>query len=191
MKIKNFNNIKESFSFYGGNAGNKKSFVKENGENWFLKFPKTTKYFNNVDISYTTSPLSEYIGSQIYKELGFPVHETELGVKDNKVVVACKNFIPKNNELFELEKVFNDDLGEFEKERENLKGNSEVKYYREIEEINFVLNKNKNINQFPEIKERFWDMFLVDAFINNNDRHLGNWGLLVDNEKNIIKLAPI
>ena len=34
------------------------------------------------------------IGSQIYQSLGIPVHETMLGIRDNKLVVACKDFDP-------------------------------------------------------------------------------------------------
>lgn len=45
-----------------------------------------------VEISYTTSPLSEYIGSYIYESIGIPVHVTKLGIKDGKVVVAYKDF---------------------------------------------------------------------------------------------------
>ena len=90
--IKNFNNLKESGIRYGGHAGNKLGVVID-GENWFLKFPKSTKdLLRKVDISYNTSPLSEYIGSHIYKSLGIPVHETMLGIKDEKLVVACKDF---------------------------------------------------------------------------------------------------
>ena len=48
-------------------------------------------------LSYVTSPLSEYIGSQIYKILGYEVHETILVVcfdgKREKIVCACKDFI--------------------------------------------------------------------------------------------------
>jgi len=46
----------------------------------------------NPQISYTTSPLSEYLGSKIYEALGIPVHETVLGIRKNKVVVACRDF---------------------------------------------------------------------------------------------------
>ena len=42
-----------------------------------------------------------------------------------------------------------------------------------------------------EIKERFWDMFVVDCFINNNDRHNGNWGIFVFESENKISLAPV
>ena len=37
---------------------------------------------NNVEISYTTSPISEYIGSKIYESLDIEVHETKLGIAD-------------------------------------------------------------------------------------------------------------
>ena len=30
------------------------------------------------------------------------------------------------------------------------------------------------------VTERFWDMFVVDAFIKNPNRNNGNWGLLLD-----------
>ena len=192
MEIKDFNNIKENFMAHGGNGGNKKSFTKENKEKWFLKFPKTTRDFNNVNISYTTSPMSEYIGSQIYKMLELPVHDTELGVYQNKVVVACKDFIPVNARLCEMKSIFNDDLGKNEKERENLKSSTEHNYRVDIEEINYVLNNNTKVQTIGNIKERFWDMFIVDCFINNNDRHNGNWGVLVDNiNGELIGLAPV
>lgn len=61
--MNDFNNLKESGIRYGGNK-TKKLGVIINGENWFLKFPKSTKdLIRKTDLSYTTSPLSEYIGS--------------------------------------------------------------------------------------------------------------------------------
>lgn len=90
--IKNFNNLKESGIRYGGHAGNKLGVVID-GANWFLKFPKSTRTLRKkVDMSYSISPLSEYIGSHIYKSVDIPVHKTMLGIRDNKLVVACKDF---------------------------------------------------------------------------------------------------
>ena len=40
-----------------------------------------------------------------------------------------------------------------------------------------------------EARERFWDMFVVDALILNNDRNNGNWGLLV--KRFSVELAPV
>lgn len=69
-----------------------------------------------TEISYTTSPLSEYIGSHVYEILGYPVHETRLGVKDHKLVVACKDFTNANVKLQEFREVknyYNKDLEAF------------------------------------------------------------------------------
>jgi len=38
------------------------------------------------------TPLSEFLGSHIYAILGYPVHETLLGYRKGKIVVACKDF---------------------------------------------------------------------------------------------------
>lgn len=54
---------------YGGRAGGKRGIIYNN-DFWFLKFPKNTIGMNKVTgLSYVTSPLSEYIGSNIYKIL--------------------------------------------------------------------------------------------------------------------------
>ena len=69
-----------------------------NDKNWLLKFPQETSTFDNVTISFTTSPLSEYVGSHIYQLLGYTVHNTMLGYYFNKelgkkqIVVACEDF---------------------------------------------------------------------------------------------------
>ena len=41
------------------------------------------------------------------------------------------------------------------------------------------------------LMERFWDMFIVDAFIGNWDRHNGNWGFLYDTRTDEMALAPV
>ena len=105
-KMIDFSDAKLSFLNleYGGRAGEKKGIIFNN-EFWFLKFPKNTIGMNNVKgLSYVTSPLSEYIGSNIYRILGYDVHETILGVcfdgKRYKVVCACKDFIKDDKTNF-------------------------------------------------------------------------------------------
>ena len=34
-------------------------------------------------------------------------------------------------------------------------------------------------------------MFIVDALLGNFDRHNGNWGILVDEEKQTAEIAPV
>lgn len=67
---------------YGGMAGSKEGVLKD-GAYWIIKYPKNTREMAVEGMSYTTSPLSEYIGSHIYGLLGFDVHETELGIRNN------------------------------------------------------------------------------------------------------------
>ena len=43
----------------------------------------------------------------------------------------------------------------------------------------------------PELKERFWDMFIVDELISNNDRNDGNWGLVLDRETRKLRISPV
>lgn len=185
--MKDFSDIKPNLLAYGGNAGNKKGFTNEKGENWFLKFPQNAKYFEKVHISYTTSPISEYLGSKIYELLGYDVHKTELGIYNDKIVVACKDFIDANERFCDIASITNNYLDENEDIRQNLKSSSEEKYFVDLEELIYVFKLHK----IPDLNERFWDMFVVDAFINNSDRHNGNWGVLVDLKNNEVKLAPI
>ena len=42
-----------------------------------------------------------------------------------------------------------------------------------------------------QLKAHFWDMFIVDALLGNFDRHNGNWGILVDEERQTAEIAPV
>ena len=41
------------------------------------------------------------------------------------------------------------------------------------------------------LQEHFWNVFVVDAFLGNFDRHNGNWGILVDEENQTAEIAPV
>ena len=45
-----------------------------------------------------------------------------------------------------------------------------------LEEIMIIMEHNPLFIKMPELKNWFWDMFIVDAFIGNNDRNNGNLG---------------
>ena len=87
MFLINFEDCPDMHRRFGGNAGNKMDISYDNAR-WILKFDKSTKGMKRIEISYTTSALSEYVGSHVYEILGVPVHETKLGIKNNKLVVA-------------------------------------------------------------------------------------------------------
>jgi len=173
---------------YGGNAGAKYG-VKLNGGIWMIKYPKTTRDMANPQISYTTSPLSEYLGSKIYETFKIPVHETKLGIRNGKVVVACKDFTRTDSIIpigililfHELKNSFMaGDLDSYSGTgSETLLGEvlDTIKGLPELTEIGGVIN-------------RFWDMFVIDAFIGNNDRNNGNWGILAE-PGGVLSLAPV
>lgn len=188
IDIIDFDNCTENGRMYGGKAGSKLGIIY-NGENWILKFPKSTKGMRTKDISYTTSPLSEYLGSQIYKILGYDVHETKLGIKDEKLVVALKDFTESGfvfREFSEIKNYYNKRLEEILDETI-----SETDDHGScLSAIKIHLEYNPMLNKIKGASDRFWDCVIVDGLINNNDRNSSNWGIMT-NEKGESKLAPI
>ena len=57
--------LSERNGTYGGKAGSKEGIIAE-GEYWIVKYPQNTQGMRGTLASYTTAPLSEYIGSNIY-----------------------------------------------------------------------------------------------------------------------------
>lgn len=187
MKIYDFNNVELSGRMYGGLSGSKLGIILDN-EYWILKFPKNTKNFDNVDISYTTSPLSEYLGSHIYEAIEIDVHKTILGTKDKKLVVACRDFKQKGEVLYEFREIKNEYVKELE---EKLESSTTSNYGIDINEVKLIMDNNPTFIKNPDLKKRFWIMFLIDAFIGNNDRNNGNWGILYNEVNNTSRLAPV
>lgn len=169
-----FNSFPENERYYSGNAGAKMGIFFQD-ENWFLKFGKSTRGFRNMDISYATSPLSEYIGSHIYEIIGVPVHKTLLGERDGKIVVACQDFRKQGDELIEFKNIKN----AYVKGRDEISSGATYGDSVDLEDVLQTIRNNKTLQMIPGVEERFWDMFVVDALISNNDRNNGNWGILV------------
>ena len=81
IEIADLRDCAPSGLFYGGRAGQKEGILI-NGEPWIAKYPRTTRDLVGKHLpSYTSSPVSEYLGSHIYGLLGIPVHETTLGYR--------------------------------------------------------------------------------------------------------------
>lgn len=173
---------------YGGMAGSKEG-VLINNEYWLIKYPKSTKGMNVEEISYTTSPLSEYIGSHVYEILGYDVHKTLLGERNNKLVVACKDFCKSAGDLREirtLKNIYNEQLEKILEIELDETGSSHIV---DLKELLIHLENNPVLSVIPDLKTRFWDCVVVDGLIKNNDRNNGNWGLLY--EDNAYKIAPV
>ena len=191
MNIVDFNSCEDSKILYGGHAGDKDGIIY-NGENWMLKYPKSTDDLKgNIQISYTTAPLSEYIGSNIYKILGYNAQETLLGEKANKIVVACKDFRNNDEDLFDYNHIKNKHSEEVEKELQEITNSTPSSATTNLSELKVIMNKNPYFVSNEKLKERFWDMFVIDSFIGNNDRNEGNWGLLFNRTTKAMRIVPI
>lgn len=180
--------INERNGTYGGFAGDKEGIVFE-GENWIIKYPKSTRGMRGNLVSYTTAPLSEYIGSHIYSILGYDVHETRLGIRNNKLVVACKDFCDKEGALREIQTLKNIYDEELARQIDRNIGSISSSHIVDLNELMVQLRYNPVLSAVPGLEERFWDCVIVDVLINNNDRNNGNWGLLYENGE--YKIAPI
>ena len=174
----NFTNCKEELNNYKGSE--KKKTLIYDGKKYLVKFPDPIRE-KNKNISYINNAFSEYIGSNIFKMVGFPTQNTIIGVykynEKEKIVCACEDFTDSNKVLYEFENLA-------------LSTNPDKKIETELTDILNVLDENKIIS-IPKIKEKFWDMFAIDSLIGNTDRHNGNWGFLVDIKTNKIEFAPI
>ena len=180
MEIIDFTELQRRNKAYAGANGSKISVVYE-GEQYMLKFPPfPTK---NKEMSYSNSCFSEYLGCQIYESIGIPVQKTILGIYNvkgrEKIVVACKDFTRPGIVLQDFASLKNQMI---DSERNG--------YGTELSDILYTFQEQTAVDE-NEISKRFWDMFIVDAFIGNWDRHNGNWGFLYDTQSDMMELAPV
>lgn len=180
MKGIDFTDLDKRKKLYDGANGNKISIIYNN-EQYMLKFPPTAKI--NKNLNYSNSCFSEYIGCKIYESLKIPVQKTILGtykVKGkNKIVVACKDFTKHGVVLQDFASLKNQMI---DSERNG--------YGTELSDILNTIDEQNVVNR-EELIDRFWDMFVVDAFIGNWDRHNGNWGFLYDTRTDSMEIAPV
>lgn len=175
-----FTNLPIRKKAYGGANGSKLSVVYNN-ELYMLKLPMHA--LKNPNLSYTNSCISEYLGCHIFNILGVKAQETILGIYKfhGKVrnVVACKDFTSINTIFLDFASVKNQIID-----------SASNGYGTELIDILDTIQKQSVVNP-KELEEHFWNMFIVDAFIGNRDRHNGNWGFLYNQEKDEMKIAPI
>lgn len=169
------------FRAYGGANGNKINITYE-GCSYMLKFPPRPS--RNQEMSYTNSCISEYVACHIFEMLGFRVQDTLLGNYTDsrgksKLVVACRDFTEGGKKLIEFAHLKNTCI------------DSEQNGYGK--ELSSILEAIDEQTLYPpdQLRVFFWDMFIADALLGNFDRHNGNWGLLVDEDKQSVELAPV
>ena len=159
-----------SGKMHGGSE--KKIGIVINDERYIVKFQKdslTGLRFNHV---------SEYLGSHIFALLGFKAQETYLGTYNNRHVVVMKDFLTDGAQFVPFNEVGESSL-DVDKEK--------VQYtYTDIMKM---LRANRKLTDVDKTIDVFWDMYIVDAFIGNFDRHGMNWGFIKENNR--YSLAPV
>ena len=175
-----FTNLPVRKKGYGGANGSKLSIVYNNNV-YMLKLPMHA--LKNPNLSYTNSCLSEYLGCHIFNMLGINAQDTLLGIYKyrGKVrnVVACKDFTSSNTSFIDFASVKNQIID-----------SASNGYGTEIKDILDTIEEQNAVDP-NKLRDHFWNMFVVDAFIGNWDRHNGNWGFLYNQEKDEMKIAPI
>lgn len=166
---------------YNGANGNKIA-IEYNNEIYMLKFAPSAANKPN-ELSYSNSNLSEHIASSIFNMLGVKAQETMLGtytVKGKeKLVCACKDFTVNSNRLYDFCSIKNTII-----DSENNGTGTE------LTDILETIDKQQFVNP-DELRNFFWDMFIIDALLGNFDRHNGNWGFLYNETTQQSSIAPV
>lgn len=175
---------------YGGAAGSKDGIVIGR-ENWMVKYPKTTKSMDGVDISYTNSPVCEYLGSHVYQILGYEAHDTILGIRHGKLVVACKDFTDERTMLAEFRTIKNHANNVLSEKLGVDMESTDDAHRVNFEHLMIHIHNNPILTAIPNIEDRFFEQAVIDIYINNSDRNNGNWGILRHSNSILDTIAPI
>lgn len=175
-----FTNLPTRKKTYGGANGSKISVIY-NDEQYMLKFPGNAP--KNKELSYANGCISEYLGCHIFEIVGISVQKTLLGTYTKngkeKIVVACRDFT-KSGVV----------LQDFASLKNTIIDSEHNGYGTELNDILRAIDEQQAVDA-QQLKEWFWDVFIVDALIGNWDRHNGNWGFLYDVDADEMSVAPI
>ncbi|MCD7894722.1 MAG: HipA domain-containing protein [Erysipelotrichaceae bacterium] len=182
-KFYNFSDCEhDSFINYGGSdqkgsiiIGNKRFMLKYANHN------EKVELDNSLATSNVNNVLSEYIGSHIVSTLDLEVQNTFLGECDGRLLVACENFLNRDEYLLEFGNYLN-----------QMYTSSSIGRTPTYEQIYNVIYNHTDLSKiFDEAIEMYWDLFVVDALIGNFDRHRGNWGYIYNLNSKTIVCSPI
>ena len=177
-----FTNCKRLLGNAYAGANGKKIGIEYHGEQYMLKFPPSG-IAKRTELSYTNSCLSEHIASSIFNMVDITAQKTILGTYDvggkTKIVCACKDFTADGSRLYDFCSIKNTiiDSGH------NGTGT-------ELDDVLETIEKQQFVNP-TELLEHFWNVFVIDAFLGNFDRHNGNWGFLYSHATQTASIAPI
>ncbi|MCL2220843.1 MAG: HipA domain-containing protein [Oscillospiraceae bacterium] len=144
-----------------------------------VKMQPKPKQKTSSELEYTYGCISEHIGCKIAASLGVDAQETMLGVYRGKISVACKDF---ETDGFVLK--------EFAHLKNTIIDSEGSGYGTELSDIIATI-RSQSLLSADMLEQYFWDMFVIDAYIGNFDRHNGNWGFLINENSGAVKIAPM
>lgn len=175
-----FTNLPTSNKLYAGGSGAKHAVIYQ-GEQYLLKFPAA--WPKNKNLGHANSSIVEYIGCHIFNSVGIRAQETVLGVyrknSTEKVVVACKDFTSPGVVLQDFASLQNSVID-----------SKHSCYSTELSDIIRVMEAQ---TAFPPafLKRHFWNLFIIDALIGNENRSNEDWGFLYNAATDEITIAPV
>ena len=170
IKAIDFSEYESNGKYYGGSE--RKEGIEIDGADYMIKYQKQTAFGKR------NNHIAEFIGSHIFALCGFDVHKTYLGCRNGEQVVACKDFNVKGVQFVPF-----NDVGE-----STLDQDKET-YQYDYEDIMQMLNDNSKLTNVKDTIDMFWQIYIMDAFLGNFDRHGSNWGFVKENNR--YTLAPV
>lgn len=175
-----FTNLPTSNKLYAGANGAKRAVIYQ-GEQYMLKFPAAPSKIR--DSSHSNSCIAEYIGCHIFNSVGIRAQETILGVYrkngTEKIVVACKDFTSPGVVLQDFASLQNSVI----EPRHSC-------YSTELSDIMQTMEAQTALSP-AFLKQHFWNLFIVDALIGNENRSNENWGFLYNTATDEVIIAPV
>lgn len=168
--ITDFSGCRDSGRFYTG--AERKKGIRLRGENYIIKFRK------HSPAGMTFNHISEYLGCHIFAMTGILTQETWLGTYRGEDVVVLKDFTSEHDIFVPFNDVGDSSL-DVDKER----------FQYSYSDIMDMLEANRKLTHVEETIDVFWDMFIIDAFLGNFDRHGSNWGFLKCDDQ--YRMAPV
>lgn len=155
---------------YLGNSEPKEG-IQINGQNWIVKYSKHAKGTNHV-------VLSEYIGSRVYALLGYDTQEVILGMRNGRLVAACRDFCEDGIQLRTMCALKNRYDKKLEEKINREAHMPAVKGKTDLKETQIHLEYNPVLKKMDGLEKRFWESIVVDCLLCNGSRDDSDWGLL-------------
>lgn len=160
-------------------GSDRKITVEHNGTAYMLKFAADHAKRDDMTTIHVNSVISEYIGSHISQSAGLDTQNTVIGLYNNEIVVGCQDFRKHGEQDYEF--------GELVR---RIYDSNDISRVIRNDQLYDTIEKTLTENLRQPSIDRYWDTFVIDALVGNFDRHIGNWGYLIEPDGHLI-LSPI